>query len=635
MNKKYKNKRKIINRNRGITLIALVVTIIVLLIISAVAINLTIGSNGIFKRAEDATNIYDEKTIDENLRMLYQEQLIDEAAGRISRDETDVFLEMTKGKEVSQEDIERFNKALGKYSKKLFGIWTIEDLKSIGNSEEYPLDGIYIQFEDITIGEEGISPIGTVEKPFTGIYNGNGKKIEELNIKAEVDNIGLFGVNSGKIENVTVEGYNLEVNYAQTGTIAGENSGIITKCINNNGEIHSNGNNDGSRVGGIVGLNKEDGLVEGCTNNSNISGEYKLVGGIVGYNLGAKIENCNNYGNISGPSQVGGIAGNTGGVDESSTAYLGNCNNYGNVEGKNIEQYNNDGSIGEIAGLNYHYSIIEKSKNEGIVKCDSWYAGGIIGINYDTVNNCINKGEVQSISGASTSQQIGGIVGRNACIIKECLNTGDVSGTTDNFDYIGGIAGVMNGTSYVRTLEAKIEKCYNSGNITGNNNIGGLVGRTSELGEINSCYNIGDVTGNSLVGGITGATVGGANYIYNSYNKGKISSITEYAGGITGIIRCKIENCYNSGKVEMQSTSDRVGGLFGTLDISYVEKEKIKNCYYLDSSYSKACGNESVIGNIEGAKSITDEELKNLAETLGSEFKKNEEGDMYPKLIWE
>ena len=190
--------------------------------------------------------------------------------------------------EVSQEDIERFNKALGKYSKKLFGIWTIEDLKSIGNSEEYPLDGIYIQFEDITIGEEGISPIGTVEKPFTGIYNGNGKKIEELNIKAEGDNIGLFGVNSGKIENVTVEGYNLEVNYAQTGTIAGENSGIITKCINNNGEIHSNGNNDGSRVGGIVGLNKEDGLVEGCTNNSNISGEYKLVGGIVGYSAGSK-----------------------------------------------------------------------------------------------------------------------------------------------------------------------------------------------------------------------------------------------------------------------------------------------------------------------------------------------------------
>ena len=624
MNKKYKNKRKIINRNRGITLIALVVTIIVLLIISAVAINLTIGSNGIFKRAEDATNIYDEKTIDENLRMLYQEQLIDEAAGRISRDETDVFLEMTKGKEVSQEDIERFNKALGKYSKKLFGIWTIEDLKSIGNSEEYPLDGIYIQFEDITIGEEGISPIGTVEKPFTGIYNGNGKKIEELNIKAEVDNIGLFGVNSGKIENVTVEGYNLEVNYAQTGTIAGENSGIITKCINNNGEIHSNGNNDGSRVGGIVGLNKEDGLVEGCTNNSNISGEYKLVGGIVGYNLGAKIENCNNYGNISGPSQVGGIAGDSEGIDENSLAYVKNCNNYGNIESKNENKYNGSASTGGITGVNFNYSILENNINEGNIKSDGFFEGGVVGANFYIIKKCANMGEVKNIPDLNVlnrdSQEVGGIAGRNFGCIKECFNTADVLGTKENVNYVGGIVGAMNVSSYVGKESAIIEKCYNTGKISGKSQIGGIAGRLSVEASMESCYNIGDVTGNSLVGGITGATVGGANYIYNSYNKGKISSITEYAGGITGIIRCKIENWYNSGKVEMQSTSDRVGGLFGTLDISYVEKEKIKNCYYLDSSYSKACGNESVIGNIEGAKSITDEELKNLAETLGRRY---------------
>ena len=49
---------------KGITLIALVVTIIVLLILSAVAINLTIGNNGIFTRALDAkekTEISQEK----------------------------------------------------------------------------------------------------------------------------------------------------------------------------------------------------------------------------------------------------------------------------------------------------------------------------------------------------------------------------------------------------------------------------------------------------------------------------------------------------------------------------------------------------------------------------------------------
>ena len=43
----------------GITLIALIVTIIVLLILSGVAISLSIGEDGIFKRAQDASKIYE------------------------------------------------------------------------------------------------------------------------------------------------------------------------------------------------------------------------------------------------------------------------------------------------------------------------------------------------------------------------------------------------------------------------------------------------------------------------------------------------------------------------------------------------------------------------------------------------
>ena len=49
----------------GITLIALVVTIIVLLILSAIAINLTIGNNGIIKRAQDSTQKWEEATANE------------------------------------------------------------------------------------------------------------------------------------------------------------------------------------------------------------------------------------------------------------------------------------------------------------------------------------------------------------------------------------------------------------------------------------------------------------------------------------------------------------------------------------------------------------------------------------------
>ena len=45
-------------KERGITLVALVVTIIVLLILAGVAISLTIGNNGLFQRTQNAANTW-------------------------------------------------------------------------------------------------------------------------------------------------------------------------------------------------------------------------------------------------------------------------------------------------------------------------------------------------------------------------------------------------------------------------------------------------------------------------------------------------------------------------------------------------------------------------------------------------
>ncbi len=62
MIKKSKNQKSTKNKNlinnKGITLIALVITIIVLLILAGVTINLTLGENGIFKTAEMAGKNY-------------------------------------------------------------------------------------------------------------------------------------------------------------------------------------------------------------------------------------------------------------------------------------------------------------------------------------------------------------------------------------------------------------------------------------------------------------------------------------------------------------------------------------------------------------------------------------------------
>ena len=56
-------------KEKGITLVALVVTIIVLLILAGVAISLTIGQNGIFTRAQNATQRWDEASTNEAEQM--------------------------------------------------------------------------------------------------------------------------------------------------------------------------------------------------------------------------------------------------------------------------------------------------------------------------------------------------------------------------------------------------------------------------------------------------------------------------------------------------------------------------------------------------------------------------------------
>ena len=63
------NIRKLKKQVKGITLIALVVTIIVLLILAGIALNLTIGQNGIFSRAQTAANTWRNAETNEQLVM--------------------------------------------------------------------------------------------------------------------------------------------------------------------------------------------------------------------------------------------------------------------------------------------------------------------------------------------------------------------------------------------------------------------------------------------------------------------------------------------------------------------------------------------------------------------------------------
>ena len=71
------NIKKIKRQVKGITLIALVVTIIVLLILAGVALNLTIGQNGIFQRAEIAANTWRNAETNEQLALQEGADLIE------------------------------------------------------------------------------------------------------------------------------------------------------------------------------------------------------------------------------------------------------------------------------------------------------------------------------------------------------------------------------------------------------------------------------------------------------------------------------------------------------------------------------------------------------------------------------
>ena len=79
------NIRKLKKQVKGITLIALVVTIIVLLILAGVALSLTVGDNGLFKRAENAAATWQMAEQNEQSEMEQAGDFIDDYANNISK----------------------------------------------------------------------------------------------------------------------------------------------------------------------------------------------------------------------------------------------------------------------------------------------------------------------------------------------------------------------------------------------------------------------------------------------------------------------------------------------------------------------------------------------------------------------
>jgi hypothetical protein len=98
----------------------------------------------------------------------------------------------------------------------------------------------------------------------------------------------------------------------------------------------------------------------------------------------------------------------------------------------------------------------------------------------------------------------------------------------------------------------------NNVNITGNDNVGGLVGRNFN-GIVTESYATGDVSGNLRVGGLIGFNADGT--IRESYATGDVSGTAD-VGGLVGLNDVTVERSYATGDV----SGIRVGGIVGTND---------------------------------------------------------------------
>src|SRR5262249_27553980 len=143
----------------------------------------------------------------------------------------------------------------------------VTDLQNIGKN----LSGVYALGRDIDATGVNFTPIGSLKGPgfaqFTGIFdgqsfNGSGPTISNLTIASvdpNITSIGLFGVNSGTIQNLQLTNVSITANPKVAGpgqfvgTLVGQNFGLISN-VSASGQIDGK-NLAGMIAGGLVGQN--------------------------------------------------------------------------------------------------------------------------------------------------------------------------------------------------------------------------------------------------------------------------------------------------------------------------------------------------------------------------------------------
>ncbi|MHC4328422.1 MAG: GLUG motif-containing protein [Planctomycetota bacterium] len=112
-----------------------------------------------------------------------------------------------------------------------------------------------------------------------------------------------------------------------------------------------------------------------------------------------------------------------------------------------------------------------------------------------------------------------GYLDSDAIVSNLSIEAADVNGISD---FVGSLAGFIYGN---------IVECCCTGNVSGNDDVGGLVGSNTIGGNITNCYSTVTVNGNEKVGGLVGYTKGSVTMCYST---GMVISEGQNAGGLVG-----------------------------------------------------------------------------------------------------
>ena len=176
-------------------------------------------------------------------------------------------------------------------------------LASSVNSGQNYAGKYFVLNVDINLCSKSWTPIGTKNRPFAGVFDGNGKKIYNLSVTMDTAYAGLFGYVSGTIKHLGVVSGTIAPASTAATTYAGPLIGYLTGTVENcysRADVSVSIKNI-SYAGGLIGhvdtaASVKDSYASGHVSATSTSG-FAYAGGFVGANKGT-IDGCLAFGNV-------------------------------------------------------------------------------------------------------------------------------------------------------------------------------------------------------------------------------------------------------------------------------------------------------------------------------------------------